>query len=103
TQILNSDSYTVIGVLPRGTIIPNAEVDVIAPLNLDTDEGSTERGTTFLRVVARLEPGLTRQQAEAELAAITDRLREQFPADNGNLTAPCLLRLQDEIVGEYKQ
>src|SRR5205814_64730 len=32
TQILNGDSYTVIGVLPRGTIIPNAEVDVIAPL-----------------------------------------------------------------------
>src|SRR5262249_13420454 len=30
TQILNGDSYTVIGVLPRGTIIPNAEVDVIA-------------------------------------------------------------------------
>ena len=41
TQILNGDSYTVIGVLPRGTIIPNAEVDVIAPLNLDTDRKST--------------------------------------------------------------
>ena len=103
TQILNGDSYTVVGVLPRGTVIPNAEVDVIAPLNLETDERRTERGTNFLRLMARLKPGVTRQQAEAELAAIADRLREQFPTDNGNLTAPRVLRLQDEIVGEYKQ
>src|SRR5215467_4883909 len=68
TQILNGDSYTVVGVLPPGTVIPNAEVDVVAPLNLDTDERRTERGTNFLRVMARLEPGVTRQQAEAELA-----------------------------------
>jgi putative ABC transport system permease protein len=103
TQILNGDSYTVIGVLPRGTIIPNAEVDLVAPLNLDTDERRTERGTNFLRVMARLKPGVTPQQAQAELAAISDRLREQFPTDNGNLTAPRVLKLQDEIVGEYKQ
>src|SRR5262245_15111552 len=103
TQILNGDSYTVIGVLPRGTIIPNAEVDVIAPLNLDNDERRTERGTNFLRLMARLKPGVTPQQTQAELAAITDRLRDQFPTDNGNLTAPRVLKLQDEIVGEYKQ
>jgi len=103
TQILNGDSYAVIGVLPREAIIPNAEVDVIAPLNLDTDERRTERGTNFLRLMARLKPGVTPQQAQAELAAISDRLREQFPIDNGNLTAPRVLKLQDEIVGEYKQ
>ena len=103
TQILNGDSYTVIGVLPRGTVIPNAEVDVIAPLNLDTDERRNERGTNFLRLMARLKPGITPQQTQAELAAITDRLRDQFPTDNGNLAAPRVLKLQDEIVGEYKQ
>src|SRR5215471_3335168 len=103
TQILNGESYTVIGVLPRGTVIPNAEVDVIAPLNLETDERRSERGTNFLRVMARLKPGVTPQQAHAELAAISDRLRDQFPTDNGNLTAPRVLKLQDEIVGEYKQ
>ncbi|MFL6552439.1 MAG: ABC transporter permease [Chthoniobacterales bacterium] len=103
TQILNGDSYTVIGVLPRETIIPNAELDVIAPLNLDTDERRTERGANFLRLMARLKPGISPQQAQAELAAIGDRLREQFPTDNGNLTAPRVLKLQDEIVGEYKQ
>src|SRR5262249_42746250 len=61
------------------------------------------RGTNFLRLMARLRPRVTRQQAQAELAAIAERLREQFPRDNGNLTAPRVLPLQDEIVGEYKQ
>src|SRR5262249_55239420 len=103
TQILNGDSYTVIGVLPREAVIPNAEVDVIAPLNLDTDERRTQRGANFLRLMARLKPGVTSQQAQAELAAISDRLREQFPTDNGNLAASRVLKLQDEIVGEYKQ
>ena len=53
--------------------------------------------------MARLKPGVTPQQAQAELAAVSDRLREQFPTDNGNLSAPRVLKLQDEIVGEYKQ
>ena len=80
-----------------------AEVDVIAPLNLDTDERRTELGRNFLRLMARLKPGVPLQQTQAELAAISDRLREQFPTDNGNLTAPRVLKLRDEIVGEYKQ
>src|SRR4030095_16372924 len=103
TQILNGDTYTVIGVLARGTIITNAEGYGIAPLNLDTDERRTERGTNFLRLMARLKPGITPQQAQAELAAITGRLREQFPTDNGKLPGPRVRKLQDEIVGEYKQ
>src|SRR5207244_13628197 len=49
TQILNGDSYTVIGVLQRGTIIPKAEVDVIAPLVLRTASRRHDRGTDCLR------------------------------------------------------
>jgi putative ABC transport system permease protein len=103
TQVLNGESYTVIGVLPRHVVIPNAEADVIAPLRLDVDPRRGERGTNFLRVIARLKPGVSAQQAQVELAAITDRLRTQFPEDNGNLTAPRVLRLQDELAGEYRQ
>jgi putative ABC transport system permease protein len=102
-QILSGDSYTVVGVLPRSFVIPNAETDVIAPLQIDSDARRGERGTNFLRVMARLQFGVSAKQAQEELAAITDRLRAQYPADNGNLTAPRLLLLQNEIVGEYRQ
>ncbi|MGZ5003569.1 MAG: ABC transporter permease, partial [Chthoniobacterales bacterium] len=103
TLTLNGDSYTIVGVLPREAVIPNTEVDVVAPLNLETDARRTERGTNFLRLMARLKPGVTPAQAQAELTAITDRLRDQFPNDNGNVTSPRVLPLQDEIVGEYRQ
>lgn len=102
-QTLNGDSYTVVGILPRQFVIPNAETDVIGTLRLETDPRRAERGTNFLRLMARMKEGVTPQQAQLELAAITARLAEQFPDDNGNLTGPRVLLLQNEIVGEYRQ
>lgn len=102
-QILSGDSYTIVGILPHAFVIPNAETDVITPLRLNSDARRGERGTNFLRVMARLKPGISAEQAKDELAAITDRLRTQYPKDNGNLTAPRVVRLQNEIVGDYRQ
>jgi putative ABC transport system permease protein len=103
TQVLNGEPYVVVGVLPRDFVIPNAEMDVVAPLRLETEPRRANRGTNFLRLLARLKPGVTPAQAELELGAITDRLRQQFPKDNGNLTTPRVVPLQDEVVGGYRQ
>jgi putative ABC transport system permease protein len=103
TEVLNGDPFTVGGILPRDFVIPNAETDVVAPLQLASDPRRANRGTNFLRLMARLKPGVTAAQAESELGAITDRLREQFPEDNGNLTTPRVVSLQDEVVGSYQQ
>jgi putative ABC transport system permease protein len=103
TQAINGDTYTVVGVLPRDFVIPNAEIEIVAPLRLESDPRRTNRGTNFLRLMARLKPGFTPVQAQLELGAITDRLRQQFPEDNGNLTTPRVLPLQDEVVGGYRQ
>ena len=103
TQVLNGAAFTVVGILPRDFVIPNAEMDVAAPLQLMSDPRRSNRGTNFLRLMARLKPGVTPIQAERELGAITDRLRQQFPEDNGNLTSPKVVPLQDEVVGNYRQ
>jgi predicted permease len=103
TLALNGDVYTIVGVLPRDLVIPNAEAEVVAPLRLDGEPQRTERGSNFLRAIARLKPGVTPQQARVDLARITDRLRQQYPDDNGNLTAPRLLSLQEELVGGYRE
>ena len=76
---------------------------MIAPLNLDTDERRTERGTNFLRLMARLKPGLPRNKRRLSLRRSPTGCASSFPMDNGNLTAPRVLKLQDEIVGEYRQ
>jgi putative ABC transport system permease protein len=54
-------------------------------------------------LVARLKPGVTPAQAEADLGAISNRLRDLYPDDNGNITSPRVLKLQDEVVGGYRE
>jgi predicted permease len=99
--ILNGDSYTVVGVLPPEFIFPGAEAEMAIPLTLETDPRRTERGSNFLRVFARLKPGMTREQAQSDLDGITDRLKQQYPDANAKLTAPRLIPLHNEIVGNY--
>ena len=100
---LNGDSYTIVGVLPPRFVIPNAETEIMVPLRMDQDPRRNQRGSNFLRLVARLKPGVTPAQAEADLGAISDRLRDLYPNDNGNLTRPRVLNLQDEVVGGYSE
>jgi predicted permease len=103
TLTLNGEPYTVVGVLPPRFVIPNAEVEVAVPLRMDSDPRRAERGSNFLRLLARLKPGVTPKQAEVDLTAISNRLRDQYPNDNGNLTPPRVLGLQDELVGGYRE
>ena len=103
TLTLNGDTYTVVGVLPARFIIHNAEIEVMVPLRMDQDPRRTERGSNFLRLVARLKPGVTPAQAEADLSTIASRLRDLYPDDNGNIASPRVLKLQDEVVGGYRE
>ena len=75
----------------------------MVPLRMDQDPRRTERGSNFLRLVARLKPGVTPAQAEADLGAISNRLRDLYPNDNGNIASPRVLKLQDEVVGGYRE
>jgi putative ABC transport system permease protein len=70
---------------------------------MDQDPRRTERGSNFLRLVARLKPGVTPGQAEADLGAISNRLRDLYPNDNGNIASPRVLKLQDEVLGGYRE
>ncbi len=99
---LNGDAYTVVGVLPPHFTIPNAEIEIAIPLRLEADPRRGDRSLSFLRVFARLKPGVTVEQAHADLAATTTRLRHQYPDINSKLTAPTVLPLHDEITGGYR-
>src|SRR5687767_11218440 len=103
TLTLNGDSYTIVGVLPPRFVIPNAEIEIMVPLRMDQDPRRNQRGSNFLRLVARLKPGVTPAQAEADLGAISNRLRDLYPDDNGNIAPPRVLKLQDEVVGGYRE
>lgn len=99
---LNGDSYTVVGVLPREFIFPGADAELAIPLVLETDPRRNDRAAHFLRVFARRRPDATNQQVAAEMAAITERLRDLYPLTNAKNTPPRVLALRDEIAGGYR-
>ena len=75
---LDGESYTVLGVAPRGLDFPEKR-ELWVPLTLD---GRPTRGRHDLTVVGRLKPGATLRQARTEMAEIAGRLERQYPDTN---------------------
>jgi putative ABC transport system permease protein len=87
TITLDSKSYTVIGVMPRGFEFPiqNEPLDLWTTISDDAAGKSpitAQRGAHFLHVIGRLKPGVTTEQAQAEADAIAARLEQQYPDTN---------------------
>ncbi|HEV7475670.1 MAG TPA: ABC transporter permease, partial [Pyrinomonadaceae bacterium] len=76
---LNGESYEIVGILPQQFDLPIREAEVAIPLAPEVDPLRNVRASVnFLRAVARLKPGVTRQQAQADLTAVVLRERQQF-------------------------
>ena len=96
---LNANNYTVVGVLPEGFTFPIEveKADMWTPLALD-GELLEQRGAHYLKVVARLKPGVSSQTAQAEMTTIASRLEEQYPEDNTNRIVT-IFPLYEQLVG----
>lgn len=80
TIALDGQPFTVIGIMPRSFIFPGIETcDFLTPLR---ETGSAGRYQHQYEVIARMKPGVTVRQAQANMTAIAQRLAEQFPATN---------------------
>ncbi len=89
TVSLDGKTFTVVGVAPRGfhsldpTLGPQVWVPISAWTALLSDESRsnllTQRGSSWLDVLARLTPGATVQAAQAEMEARIAALADQFP------------------------
>jgi putative ABC transport system permease protein len=73
--------YTVIGVMPEHFEFSDPDLEVWAPLGL-TAAQLANRGTHYLWVVARLRPGASLVQANAELSTLAERLAREHPDSN---------------------
>lgn len=65
---VNSRPYEIVGVMPSGFRLVNTEADLILPLTFD--RGSPGQGGFHFRAIARLKPGVTITQANADLARL---------------------------------
>ena len=78
---LNTNEIDVIvGVLPAETNFP-PRIDVFTPTEI-TRENSDRGGTHNWRTIGRLKPGITIDQAQAEINTLTQRQEELYPDTN---------------------
>jgi putative ABC transport system permease protein len=82
TVRLNSVPHTIVGVMPERFQFPPGWPELWAPLTLNAAEQQS-RALRYLRVLARMRPGVTRQQVSAEMTALGSRLAKEHPDTNG--------------------
>ena len=100
---LNGESYTIVGVLPSSVRLPafgSWRDQVWVPLAFPPEEAAA-RGNHYLEVIGRMKPGVSLEQAKAEMATIAARLAQQYPDYNTRIGAT-VIPLHEEIVGNMK-
>jgi putative ABC transport system permease protein len=101
---LDGRNYTVVGIAHAGFQYPGKTEAWLPPLRLvpelfpDQDVTQT-RGMGYLSAVALLKPGVSVNQAAAEMETITTRLRQQYPESNNNRFNK-VVSLHEHLVGE---
>ena len=110
--LLNGTSYEIVGIMPRSfslrrEVMPTlgvaADAEVLLPLPLGP-KAPQIRGREDYNILAKLKPGVHAAQAQAEMDALTARLREQHPdvyPPNGGLTFG-VVPLKDQVVGDVR-
>ena len=103
---LDGVAHTIVGVLPNlpfAWVGQNAEVWTTKPYVIPgfTYERMM-RGTTFLRVVGRLKPGVTVEQARAALPALDQSYRGEFPGKIDSGLSTTLKTLPEDVSGNLR-
>src|SRR5262245_18222604 len=80
TITLDQKPITVIGVLPQDFSFFGDEVDFIAPLEMGGPQSQSKQG--FILALARLKPGASMKQAQAEIDTIAAQLESGDPERN---------------------
>lgn len=105
TLRLNGESFTIAGVMPPAFNFPqDAEFWTAATHDLPPGgfgDPRENRGGHYLRGVARLNDDVSLEQANAELATISDQLKTQYPDTNTNFITKAS-PLQEQLIGSAR-
>jgi predicted permease len=96
---LDGVSYTIVGVLPSAFRLFGDEADVYTPLAQGDPLIYSDRTIHPVICIARLKPGVTLAQSDAEMSAVQDHLDQLYPAADRGLGAN-VRSLKQEFVGD---
>jgi putative ABC transport system permease protein len=93
---LGDNSYTVIGVMPRGFTFVEGPVDVFIPLHLGNDDQGTNT-----EVIARMKNNVSLREARANLSVVYGQFHKQDTNSQGEINIEPL-GYQDSLVSDVK-
>jgi predicted permease len=110
--VLNGLPYEVVGIMPRSFSLPREvmptldgaeQAEILLPLPMPTD-AAQNRDHEDYNIIGKLKPGVSIQQAHAEMDTITAHLRHEYPEvypPNGDLTFS-IVPLLEQVVGNVR-
>ena len=99
---LNGNPVAVIGVMPPGFDLQfpiNTRVDMWLPMRIDP--ANFDRNSHYLYALARLKPGISRDQAQNEMHLIATQLQQQYPETNAQKDVN-IVPLRKQLVGKVE-
>jgi putative ABC transport system permease protein len=106
--VMNDVAYEIIGVLPAGyqplaerRYSTSADAQMWAPIGYAVGGDSACRSCQHLRGFGLLKPGVTVAQAQAEMNAIRDQMRRQYPNDYETGTI-AVVPMRDALTGDVR-
>ncbi len=109
TIVLNGNPFIVAGVLQRGFMLdaevmpsetPMDKMDIFAPLPLGADAVKNRRDENY-NIMVRLKPGVSVQNAQADIEVIASRIREKDKRDAS--FGMHVTGLQEQVVGDIRR
>jgi putative ABC transport system permease protein len=96
---LSGKSTTIVGVMPAGFDYP-AQTELWVPYPIDA--AAERRDNRYFSVIARLGPGVTEAQAQAQMDTINQRLAQSYVETNSGWGVR-LINLQERLVGAMRK
>jgi predicted permease len=104
---INGEPYRVVGVMPKNFEAPAREISLLMPFGFTPQQMSdAARGNEFSSMIARLRPGATIAQLNAQIKTIVDRnierlpTRAQFAKTSG--FGGFAVSMRDQLVGDVR-
>jgi len=96
---LNDESYTVVGILPP-YFLPWDKKEFVVPAAIAPSDAN-QRSAHWIEVIGRLKPGVTVEQAGAEMNALMSRLKSLYPPHKKDWGVT-LVSIQEQLTGDIR-
>jgi putative ABC transport system permease protein len=102
---LNNEAFAVVGVMPAGFMFPLLSDTAYAPEMWKpagwSDQERAVRDNHNYMAIGRLKPGVSLQQANAELSTISNQLAQEYPKDDKGWGATAI-PMREDLVGDVR-